>query len=170
MAGSSYERELKAILSGDTVVIKRVTRTSPPEEREGYMAIVGRPFIVIRAAGSFGVDLVAVRDDFSFPIEVKASVNPVLHFSDKPRLSEQAEALAEECSRAGVVPLYAFRLKGVRGGDSWRVFTLDIGEVRGKARFIYRRLPRLPRTKGGNLVMRWKEGMPLHKFLSYVGE
>ncbi len=167
MSGSAYERELKGILAGDEKVLRKVVRSCDEEEKENYLSILGHPFIVLRAAGSFGVDLVAIRGDISFPIEVKSSSNSTFHFSDKPRLGEQAEMLIRECRRASLFPLYAFRLKGVRG-DAWRVFTLDVGGVEGRLGVVYRRIPKIPRTKSGNLVMRWEEGMPLNLFIAYL--
>ena len=126
MAGV-YERELKGILQGDETIIKKVTKTCSDDEIAGYNAIVNKPFIVIRAAGSLGVDLVAVRGDISFPIEVKSSKVKRVHFSDSPRLTEQAMRMKADAEKAGVIPLYILRLKGNRG-DSWRVFaiTLDV--------------------------------------------
>jgi len=76
-----YEREFKGILSGDLKWIEGVSRNLPVEVMRGYLKIREKPFIVLRAAGSLGVDLVAIRGDVSFPIEVKSSVNDVIHFS-----------------------------------------------------------------------------------------
>ena len=129
--------------------------------------ICKKHFIVIRAAGSFGVDLVAVREDYSFPIEVKASVDRIFHFSDDPRLTEQAEMLKRDCSDAGVIPLYAFRLKRARG-DPWRIFTLNVDNIRGRIKLFYDRIPKMEKTKTGNYVMRWEHGMPLHRFIDYL--
>ncbi|MDG6221400.1 MAG: Holliday junction resolvase [Candidatus Thermoplasmatota archaeon] len=165
--GTAYERELKGILSGDEKVIEKCIKTCSLEDRESYRSTIEKPFIVIRAAGSFGVDLVAIRGDYSFPIEEKASVHDVLHFSHKPRLHEQAEKLREMCQRAGLFPLYAFRLKGAKG-DSWRVFTLEIEGLEGRLALLYKRIPQVSKTKSGNLVLRWEEGMPLSQFLSYM--
>ena len=85
--GDIYERELKAILAGDEKVIDKMIRTCTDEEREGYLSIKELPFMVVRAAGSHGVDLIALRWDFSFPIEVKSSADHILHFSRSARLA-----------------------------------------------------------------------------------
>lgn len=164
---SAYERELKGILHGDKKVIEKIAKLCDEKEKEIFNKIAKKPFIVIRAAGSFGIDLVAVREDYSFPIEVKASVDDVLHFSDDRRLTEQAEELKRECSSAGVIPLYAFRLKRVRG-DPWRIFTLNVENIRGRTKLFYDRIPKMEKTKTGNYVMRWKHGMPLHGFIDYL--
>jgi Holliday junction resolvase len=54
--GSVYERELKKLLTANR-------------------------FLVVRAAGSLGVDLVAINSNVAFPIEVKASRTTRLQFS-----------------------------------------------------------------------------------------
>jgi Holliday junction resolvase len=164
-----YERELKGILSGDRKWIESVSRNLPVDVMRAYLKTTEKPFIVIRAAGSFGVDLVAIRGDVSFPIEVKSSVNDTIHFSaSSGRGSQQAEELAEQCRRARLAPLYAFRMKRVRGADPWRLFTVKVERVEGTLRFIYELLPKLEPQRGGHLILRWKEGMPLHKFIDYL--
>jgi Holliday junction resolvase len=132
------------------------------------MAIRERPFIVTRAAASLGVDIIALRGDISFPLEVKSSVKRVIRTScNSGRETEQAENLIGMCEQSGVLPVYAFRLKGVRG-DSWRVFTIDMRTPTGIAGLIHSRLPKLRQTKKGNYVMEWDEGMPLSAFIRYL--
>lgn len=168
MTASSYERELKGILSGREDVLTKVTKTCTDIEREGYFAIKERPFIVTRAAASLGVDIIALRGDISFPLEVKSSVKRVIRTScNSGRETEQAENLMEMCAISGVLPVYAFRLKGVRG-DSWRVFTLEMDPPKGIGGLIHSRLPKIRQTKKGNYVMEWEEGMPLSQFISYL--
>ncbi len=165
--GSIYERELKGILSGDEKVISKFKGLSE-EERAGYRSSIRRPFMVIRAAGSLGVDLIAIRDDFSFPIEVKSSSTKTVRFTQSSsRAQLQAEFFAEECSRAGIVGIYAFRLKGFRG-DPWRIFALPAEGLTGRSRLIYDMLPKIPITRSGNFILKWDEGTPLSKFLSYL--
>ncbi len=167
MAGV-FERELKGILQGDEAILKKATKSCDEEECAGYHSIQTKPFIVIRAAGSLGVDLVAVRGDISFPIEVKASKVKRVHFSDSPRLTEQAMRMKADAEKAGVIPLYALRLKGIRG-DSWRVFAMRLDvQLEGANRVVYKRIPKLGETKSGNLMLNWDEGMPLHVFLDYI--
>lgn len=169
--GSSYERELKGILSGDDETLRKVVRTCAPDEAAAYLEVARRPFLVVRGAGSLGVDLVALRGDISFPIEVKCATADVIRFSDgSSRNMEQAVAMAGECARAGVLPLYAYRRKNQRG-DAWRVFTLPLpagAEVQGRARVVYDRLPKVSSTAGGSYVLRWEEGLPLSRFLRYL--
>ncbi len=168
MTASSYERELKGILSGRDDVLTRVTKTCSDDERDGYYSIKERPFIVTRAAASLGVDIIALRGDISFPLEVKSSVKRVIRTScNSGRETEQAENLMEMCAQSGVLPVYAFRLKGVRG-DSWRVFTMDMEPPKGIGGLIHSRLPKIRQTPKGNYVMEWEEGMPLSQFISYL--
>lgn len=169
MAGGDYERELKAILRGEGAALERMTRTWPLEEREGYLRAVARPFIVVRAAGSLGIDLVAIRGDVSFPIEVKASSKPTLWLSNTRRTILQAQELMEECRRAEVLPLYAYRLKGHRG-DPWRIFTVGSCQVEGHLRVLQATVPKVKVSKGGHFILNWDEGMPLHRLIPYLNQ
>lgn len=166
--GDIYERELKYLLSGDKKVVEKMIKTCDDSERKSYLSMMDEPFVVIRAAGSLGVDLVALRWDFSFPIEVKSSGDDVLHFSRNPRLSEQAEKMKAECIRSHLLPVYAFRLKGVRG-DPWRIFTLPSEELKGNMGYLQRKVPNIDTSNNGNYIMRWKDGMKLSDFICYVG-
>jgi len=165
--GRIFERELKGILRADEDMLARVTKTCDDGEKEGYYRIRERPFMVIRGAGSMGVDLVAIRSDLSLPIEVKSSVNDVLRFSRSEKLAVQAKAMMDDCSRVGLMPVYAFRYKRQRG-DAWRVFTLNVGQINGRLKVVYQRLPKIAPSKDGNLIMRWHDGMPLSKFIDYL--
>lgn len=167
MSSSVFERELKGILQGDPRVLKKVTHTCSEDEKRLYSKITGRPFIVIRAAGSFGVDLVAIRGDVAFPIEVKSSTSDTIRFSRSERLRAQAEELVGLCKRSNLIPVYAFRLKRERG-DAWRIFTVETENVEGILGLLYRRLPKVEKTKDGNIVLRWKKGMPLSKLIDYL--
>lgn len=167
--GNVFERELKGILSGDEEMLGRVTKTCSADERAMYHRIMDRPFLVIRAAGSLGVDLVACRNDLTFPIEVKSSINEVLRFSRSEKLVEQAAQLRRESMRSGLMTLYAFRCKRKRG-DSWRLFALELdgAQLDRRLGMIYLRLPKIDHTRKGNLIMRWGEGMPLSEFIEYI--
>ena len=170
--GDVYERELKSLLTGDQKAIAKMVKTCDAMEKANYQTMLTDPFMVIRAAGSLGVDLVALRWDFSFPIEVKSSGDFVLHFSRNPRLGEQAENMAIECARSQLLPIYAFRLKKSGGnvkGDPWRLFCLPVPEdLRGPAGLLQRRIPCMCRGPSGNLIMRWEEGMKLSDFVRYA--
>ncbi|HHE75655.1 MAG TPA: Holliday junction resolvase, partial [Candidatus Aciduliprofundum boonei] len=116
MSASNYERELRSILRGDKETIEIVTKTCSEDERRKYYKILKKPFIVIRAAGSYGVDLVGVRSDISLLIEIKSSKSKRMHFSSTGgKLQKQAERMKKDCERAGILPIYAFRLKNTRG-------------------------------------------------------
>ena len=166
--GSTYERELKNLLSGDPKAIDRIIKTCDLGEREAYSSMYEEPFLVIRAAGSLGVDLVALRWDYSFPIEVKSSNSDTLHFSRNPRLGEQAEQMLSDCQKSNLIPIYAFRLKRVRG-DPWRIFTIPSDDTfKGLSRLLKRRVPNVETSSNGNYIMRWENGMKLSDFLSYI--
>jgi len=168
MSASQYERELKGILEGKTDILKKVTKTCSVAEKDNYFKIQNKPFIVIRAAGSLGIDLVATRGDISFLIEVKTSVGKTLHFSSmggKPQ--KQAEEMQEVCEKTKSLPIYAFRTKGFRG-DSWRIFTLEVNTLEGRNNVVHRRIPKIKKSKNDKFVMRWDEGMSLSDFVSYL--
>ncbi|MCK4902947.1 MAG: Holliday junction resolvase, partial [Thermoplasmatales archaeon] len=65
MSASQYERELKGILEGEAKILSKITKTCSTLEKVNYSKISDKPFAVIRAAGSLGVDLVATRGDIS---------------------------------------------------------------------------------------------------------
>ena len=168
MRTGQYERELKNILEGESKTLIKITKTCTTIEKVNYSKISEKPFAVIRAAGSFGVDLVATRGDISFLTEVKSSIEDTIHFSNiGGRLQEQAETMKNICEKTKTLPIYAFRTKGKRG-DSWRIFTLDINNLEGRSSVLHRRLPKLRKSKSGNFVMKWDEGMPLSDFISYL--
>ncbi len=168
MSTGQYERELKGILEGKDKILNKVTKTCSLIERDNYFKIQKKPFIVVRAAGSLGIDLVATRGDISFLTEVKTSISDTLHFSSmggKPQ--KQAEVMQKVCEKTKSLPIYAFRNKGFRG-DSWRIFTLEINGLEGRNSVVYRRLPKIKKSKNKNFVMRWNEGMLLSDFISYL--
>jgi Holliday junction resolvase len=164
-----YEWELKGILQGDAETLKKVTTTCSKDEKDSYFKIRDRPFVVVRSAGSQGVDLMAVRNDISFPIEVKSSVNRRIRMSNSPQLKEQSEKFKRACEKAGLLPIYAFRLKRVRG-DSWRLFTLEVNEdnLFGRMKRAYKRLPKAHESKDGYYILRWDDGMALNRFIEYI--
>ncbi len=166
--GDTYERELKALLSGDEKVIAKMIKTCDETERANFLRISDEPFMMIRAAGSLGVDLLALRWDFSCPIEVKSSAEEVIHFSKNQRLTEQVEQMKADCARSHVVPIYAYRLKA-RRGDPWRIFTVPTDlRYRGFNDVLYRRIPKLEVSSNGFYIMRWENGMKLSDFIGFV--
>jgi Holliday junction resolvase len=165
---SVYERELKGIMEGDEKILSRVTKTCSTLEKGNYYLTKIKPFIVVRAAGSFGVDLVALRGDIAFLLEIKSSNSDTLHFSSVDgKLQRQAEKMQRECEKTKTLPVYGFRLKG-HGGDSWRLFTMEIHQLEGRAKILHNRLPKLSISKSGNFIMRWEDGLPLSDFLMYL--
>jgi Holliday junction resolvase len=145
-----------------------VTGSMPAAERAAYLSALDRPFLVVRAAGSLGADLVALRHDLSFLVEVKSSKQAHIHFSDSPRLREQIAEIRAQCERSGVLPIYAFRRKGVRGGDAWRLFTLPGVRLYGPVAQLATALPQIEKTAKGNDVLHWEKGMALAAFLERV--
>jgi len=168
MNGSQYEREFRSILEADESFLHKITKSCSAMEKEHYFRVIKKPFAVVRAAGSLGVDLVALRGDVSFLVEIKTSSTPTLHFSSMAgKLQQQAETMKALCEKTSTLPLYAFRLKRHRG-DSWRIFTVDHSTLQGRLRILHQRLPALDQSVNGNYIMRWDEGMPLSDFLDYL--
>ena len=165
-----YERELKGILQGNKDILINVTRRCSPEEKEKYLKIIETPFTVVRAAGSFGIDLVAVRGDLSLLIEIKSSNKDTIHFSSQNgKLQKQAYLMREECKRSKTLPIYAYRLKNYRGGDAWRIFTLDeMNCLIGRAKIVHKKIPKIKKSNNGNLIMKWDNGMSLAEFIDYI--
>ncbi|MDG6225581.1 MAG: Holliday junction resolvase [Candidatus Thermoplasmatota archaeon] len=165
--GSEFERELKRIMGGDLEVLVRMKKRCDSFQMSGYDVPERYPFMVIRGAGSFGTDLVVLRGEFSFPIEVKSSKDPKMYMS-KPYLRDQLSSFTRECERSNTFPVYAFRLKKAKG-DPWRVFTVRVKNLKYFSRTLNAKIPPLRMTEGGNFVMDWKEGMPLSSFLRELG-
>ena len=169
MNGSIYERELSGILSGNSKVLERFGKKMDETSKLVLNTMAEKPFYVSRTAGSFGADLVAMRHDISFIIEVKSSVSDVLQFSEASgQRQEQAVRLEELCRRAGLFVTYAYRLKNA-SGDPWRLFAID-SEPHGTARIMFERLPKVGTTKKGNYQLKWVEGFPLVRFISYINQ
>lgn len=164
----SYERELRAVLAGCEDGVRAVTRSCDALQTAKAMQVVHRPFLVVRAAGS-GMegsgDLLALRGDLCFPIEVKANKQRKMYLSG--RTWDQHESMRLEGERCGLMPLYAHRLKGVRG-DSWRIFRVETKSLTGRLRMLQRRIPALPRARSGRPFLDWEQGMPLHSFLALL--
>jgi len=168
MSASQYERELRDILGGQEKILSKITKTCSSLEKDNFFKIKEKPFAVIRAAGSLGVDLVATRGDISFLTEVKTSIEDTVHFSRvSGKLQEQADAMKKTCEKTKTLPIYAFRAKG-KHGDSWRIFTFNMQGLEGRIAILHNRLPKIKMSKNGNYIMKWDEGMPLSDFISYL--
>tara|TARA_A100001037_G_C15062335_1_gene595381 strand:- start:631 stop:1290 length:660 start_codon:yes stop_codon:yes gene_type:complete len=168
LMASSYERELRAVLSGSPDGVRAVTRSCTPTEKAKAMQVIRRPFLVVRAAGSGTAgagDIVALRGDVSFPIEVKTTKDRKVYLSG--RTWEQYLDLAKHGDNCGLMPLYAMRLKGVRG-DSWRILRVETTTLQGPLAVLARSIPELPLTKHGRPYLDWDQGLPLHKFLALL--
>ncbi|MBC7128653.1 MAG: Holliday junction resolvase [Thermoplasmatales archaeon] len=165
---SIYERELKEILSGNREIIERVTKNLSDERKEIYKKIIEYPFITVRAAGSLGIaDIVAVRGDISLLAEIKARKEKEILFShEKGRMQKKAEEMLEKCEKSKVLPIFAYRLKGIRD-ETWRIFTMDMN-IEGNIRRIHEKIPKVEKSKDGNYIMRWEKGMRLSDFISLL--
>ena len=130
-----YERELRAVLAGIPKGVEAVTRSCDSLAKAKALQVIERPFLVVRAAGS-GMegsgDLLALRGDICFPIEVKTSKKSKLYLSG--RTWDQYQAMIYEGKRCALMPLYAYRLKGVRGDSSGSVRDLDVEFAKSSAR------------------------------------
>jgi hypothetical protein len=161
-----YERELRSLLSGDRSAVRSYARSLAPPERPGFEKLIEEPFLVIRGAGSLGLDLVALRKEFAFPIEVKASAEPVIRFtSASGRANQQLEAHRRAVERVGLMVLYAYRRLGARKEEAWRLFATGAVPDRGMVGYVCRSLPPVSTTREGNGILRWDEGMPLSRFV-----
>jgi Holliday junction resolvase len=163
--GSAYERELLHVLAGSSDGVDAVTRSCTPEERVRMRSIIEAPFLVVRAPGSGTEgtgDLLVLRGDAAFPIEVKCSKEPRLYLSG--RTLDQHDALVATGERTGLMPLYAYRLKGTRG-DSWRIFRVETSHVSGHMERLVAHVPLLPLTSRGRPHLDWNQGLPLNRFV-----
>lgn len=165
----SYERALRSLLAGDAPSVRAYARSLPPESRPGFERLIREPFLVVRAAGSFGFDLVALRREFAFPIEVKASSASVIRFTAASgRASEQLAAHRAAVERVGLMVIYAYRRLGLRGEECWRLFLEGTRPKGAIAGYVFQTLPSISRTREGNGILRWDEGMPLSRFVDRI--
>ena len=164
----AYERELREILSGSPKGVEGAIKSCTPEEQERMRLVIFHPFMVVRAAGS-GMegsgDLVALRGDCSFPIEVKTTKTDKIYFSG--RTKDQLNAMIREGERCGLMPLYAHRRKGVRG-DSWRMFRVETKGLTDPLKALESSIPALPLNRNGSPFIDWEQGMPLNKFMALM--
>jgi hypothetical protein len=168
-AAAGYERELKELLQGEREALHAYARRLPPTERGALEDHRHRPFLVVRAAGSHGFDLVALRPEFSFPIEVKSSSGDTIHFSAASgRSTEQWKAHRVAAARVDLLVVYAYRRLGRVPGDCWRLFAAGGGSGDGRLRLLMGRLPPVEETREGHGVLRWEHGLPLTGFLERV--
>ncbi|MCD6512935.1 MAG: Holliday junction resolvase [Thermoplasmata archaeon] len=168
---SLYERELREILNGNEEVIERIIKSCSDEEKKNYRKIINKPFIVVRAAGSLGIaDIVAIRGDISFIVEIKVRKEKEILFSHEGgRMQRKAIEMKEKCVQSSVLPLFAYRLKGIRG-DAWRIFTMELDGLNGKSKLLQEKIPKLGVTNNGNYVMRWDNGMKLSDFIDMLSQ
>ena len=165
---SQYERELRQVLAGVDKGVETVIRSCSPVEKEKMRLVTQRPFLVVRAAGS-GMegtgDLLALRGDLCFPIEVKSTRAQKLYLSGRTKL--QYDAMVHEGERCQLMPLYAHRRKGVRG-DSWRIFRVETKNLTGRLRHLSHSIPAFPLNRNGSEYLNWDDGMPLNEFIALV--
>ncbi len=166
---SAYERELRTLLQGDEAAVRAYLRILPAEDRSSFERLIAEPYLVIRGAGSLGFDLVALRREIAFPLEVKAASGDVIRFADASgRADLQLAAHRRAVGRSGLTVLYAYRRLGRHGQEPWRIFLASEVPASGSLRFVCRRLPPVSTTREGHGILRWEEGMPLSRFLHTV--
>lgn len=110
-------------------------------------------------------DLLALRGDLCFPIEVKSTKANKLYLSGRTKV--QYEAMVNEGERCHLMPLYAHRLKGVRG-DSWRIFRVETSNLTGRLRQLEKWIPPFPKNRNGSNYLNWEDGMPLNQFVALL--
>lgn len=167
IGASQYERELRSLLEAEPDALRHYARYLAPEQRRTLDRLRRGPFLVVRAAGSHGFDLVAMRAGFAFPIEAKASAEEVIRFSSASGYAnDQLAEHIEAARRGGLVVLYAYRRLGSRNGEPWRLYTPQPENGHhGRVGLLSKHLPPIGRTKEGNGVLRWEHGLPLSEFL-----
>jgi len=165
---SQYERELRQVIAGVPAGVEAVIKSCTEQQKEKMRLVIKRPFLVVRAAGS-GMegtgDLLALRGDFCFPIEVKTTKASKLYLSG--RTMAQYLAMVNEGQRCNLMPLYAHRRKGIRG-DSWMIFRVETNNLKGRLRQLAKSIPPFPLNRNGTPYLNWQDGMPLHKFIALV--
>jgi len=165
---SQYERELRQVIAGVPAGVEAVIKSCTEQQKEKMRLAITRPFLVVRAAGS-GMegsgDLLALRGDICFPIEVKTTKASKLYLSG--RTMAQYLAMVNEGQRCNLMPLYAHRRKGIRG-DSWMIFRVETNNLKGRLRQLAKSIPPFPLNRNGTPYLNWQDGMPLHKFIALV--
>ena len=118
-------------------------------ERELRKLLSEAGFLVTRAGGSLGIDLLAVCGREILPVEVKSSHKDVHRTSDSSgRETEQLDRANAECRRAGIRSVVvAYRLVG-RARNGWRMFDEPTRT-----------------TPKGHYVFEWEKGVPLDDYL-----
>ena len=152
-----YERELKGILGGEDKFLVKAVKWAA-----NYGILYDRPFLAVKAGGSFGIDLLATRLNVALPVEVKSSADRIFRFSKNAKLLPQMQRMVEACDRAMLPAYYAYRLKNA-DGDPWKMFIV------GNIRHVH--LPDVPTpelTLQKQLTLHWDHGLPLGKFLSLL--
>jgi len=166
---SAYERELRTLLEGDPAAVRAYARALEPAARSAFERLIEQPYLVIRGAGSLGFDLVALRRECAFPLEVKASSDDVIRFtSASGRADLQLAAHRRAVGRVGLTVLYAYRRLGRHPEEAWRLFLASPPPAQGILRLICRSVPPVNATREGHGILRWGEGMPLSRFLDRV--
>ena len=159
---------MRQVIAGVPAGVEAVIKSCTEQQKEKMRLAITRPFLVVRAAGS-GMegsgDLLALRGDICFPIEVKTTKASKLYLSG--RTMAQYLAMVNEGQRCNLMPLYAHRRKGIRG-DSWMIFRVETNNLKGRLRQLAKSIPPFPLNRNGTPYLNWDDGMPLHKFIALV--
>ncbi|GIS27392.1 MAG: hypothetical protein CM15mP128_1510 [Methanobacteriota archaeon] len=162
--GSAYERELLHVLAGSADGVDAVTRSCTPRRSASACVQSSKlpswsfePGKRYRGTG----DLLVLRGDALSP-SGECSKDRKLYLSG--RTLDQHDALVATGERTGLMPLYAYRLKGTRG-DSWRIFRVKTSHVSGHMERLVAHVPLLPLTARGRPHLDWDQGLPLNRFV-----
>jgi len=162
---SKYERELRDILMGDVETIETISKTMDERSTEAYRTCIDKPFLIMRGAGSLGIDLFATRKDVFFAIEEKSYSNR-MYFSDQKRLKEQHQVFEEYAEEIGLPYIYGFRKKG-KSGEKWAVFRSQKSKI-GRVIGDETKLPLIPQTTHDSRYLSYDEGLPLSRFIEIL--
>jgi len=162
---SKYERELRDILMGNRETLDTITKTMDDRSTKIYRHCMEKPFLVMRGAGSLGIDLFVFRGDVAFAIEEKSS-SGTLYFTDDKRLEKQHQQFEKYAEEMGLAYIYAYRTKG-RSGEKWSTFNTEKSHIE-RILTDASRLPQIPKTSHGNKSLHHEDGLPLSEFLTLI--
>lgn len=153
-----YERELRDVFKGELDTIDKLAKTMDDTSAGMYYWLNEFPFYVLRGAGSLGIDILAIRERVYIPIEVKSGKGDTKYFGEYER--EQADKYVEFSDKCSMPVLYGYRQKG-RHGEKYSLF----GIITEATDIVFPFVPKIRRTKQGNRILRFDDGILLSSFL-----
>jgi len=94
------------------------------KENELKERLVNEGWYVVRAAGSFDIDLVAYKDNTFIGIEVKSSHDTTCYLSEATDEKEQFENHISTSKRYGFDLFYAYRYISYKQFEKWHFYKL----------------------------------------------